>query len=65
MKTSIQDTGETKPINTNPPKKKYLRQTHKQTKNGDAKDKPIVAKPKARTDCTSYLIDVLWDDRLW
>ena len=29
------------------------------------KAKPIVAKPKVRTDFTSYLIDVVWDGRLW
>ena len=45
--------------------KKCWRQTHKQIKNGDAKAKPIVTKPKAITDFTSYLIDVIWDDRLW
>jgi hypothetical protein len=29
------------------------------------KTKPIFAKPKAKADITTYLIDVLWSGRLW
>ena len=71
MKTSVQDLlatlksrEEDQTHQYQPPKKKCWRQTHDQTKNGEAKDKPIFSKPKARTDFTSYLIDVFWDDRL-
>ena len=27
--------------------------------------RPIVGKPKAKTDLTSYLIEEVWDGRLW
>ena len=49
-----------KPINAN---SKTLETKFQQKET--AKVKLIVAKPKAKTGSTSYLIDAIWDGRLW
>ena len=47
------------------PQKKYWGQIPKNKKLGwSAQAESIFADPKAKTDLTSYLIDVVWDGRI-
>ena len=64
--TTLKSIEEDQTHQCHPTKEKGLRQILKNKKRGpSSRAKPIVSKPEAITDFTSYLIDVVWDGRLW